>query len=412
MTHHIYDILSKEIPIKITPDLLNQLRKMVLLFEIRGEHPLTLNSQIIGVNKFIFTSTDRKLFFDIIGYDEVFVNSVIKKIPSINIDFKVTSDALNLITIYLAYLIINDRNNQKLREAAVVDILNYMQYRLISSVVNHYYPHGASDDIMQSVVESLNLKFSIRQYESWKNVIIERSKSLAFDNKAHHNTILKFNVDKDILYLISDTSTRIRSQIKVITSAYYEMKKTNTFITSHSSTSSIDGEKIIRETSGGFSSISSFVFDKIIMKQSFIDEKFIKMVQSNVPRLNESIIRRMLSALSDEARFQMERGETTKVDTKKDLYIGIEVFMEHLIHIIYSTAIQSKTVNINSKISVYTHVKNLFTAARTNNKELIDVRNSFNHLCNRLKISSRESTVSGLGIALALYITLTSFSGI
>lgn len=411
MAHYIYDILSKELPIQITNDLLNQLNRMVLLFEIREEHPMTLNSQLIGVHKFIFSNTDRKMFFDIIGHSEQVVNSVIRKIPSINSNFKVTSDALNVMIVYLTHLILNDRLNEKLRHDTAINILNYMQYRLISSAINHYLPHGASDDIMQSVIESLNLKFSIRQYESWKSVITERSKSLIFDEKAHHSTLSTFNNDKDIVYLISDTSTRIRSQMKVIVSEYYDMKKTNTFITSHTSTTSLDGEKIIRETAGGFSTVGSHVYDKLLIKQSFIDEKLIKMVQSSVSRLNESMIRRMLSTISDEARSQSDRGEGLKTITLKgeEIYFGIESLVEHIVHIVYSTSIENKNVNINSKIAIYNHVRNIFTAARTSNKELINVRNSFTHLCNRAKISNRESTISGLGIVFALYLTLVSF---
>lgn len=411
MAHHIYDILSKELPIQITNELLNQLNRMVLLFEIREEHPMTLNSQLIGVHKFIFSNTDRKMFFDIIGYPEQNVNGIIKKIPSINSNFKVTSDALNVMIVYLVHLILNDRLNERLRHDTAINVLNYMQYRLISSAINHYLPHGASDDIMQSVIESLNLKFSIRQYESWKSVITERSKSLIFDEKAHHSTLSTFNNDKDIVYLISDTSTRIRSQMKVIVSEYYDMKKTNTFITSHTSTTSLDGEKIIRETAGGFSIVGSHVYDKLLIKQSFIDEKLIKMVQSSVSRLNESMIRRMLSTISDEARSQADRGEGLKTITLKgeEIYFGIESLVEHIVHIVYSTSIENKNVNINSKIAIYNHVRNIFTAARTSNKELINVRNSFTHLCNRTKISNRESTISGLGIVFALYLTLVSF---
>lgn len=411
MAHHIFDILTSEIKIDITPNLLNKLNQMVLLFEIRDAHPMTLNSQLFGVHRFIFIKSDFKLFFETIGYDEIDIIHVIKKIPSININFKVTSDALNLMIVYLVHLILNSHLNEKLRNATIINLLNYMQYRLFSSAINHYFRYGVSDDIMQSVIESLNLKFSIRQYESWKSVITERSKSLIFDEKAHHSTLSTFNNDKDIVYLISDTSTRIRSQMKVIVSEYYDMKKTNTFITSHTSTTSLDGEKIIRETAGGFSIVGSHVYDKLLIKQSFIDEKLIKMVQSSVSRLNESMIRRMLSTISDEARSQADRGEGLKTITLKgeEIYFGIESLVEHIVHIVYSTSIENKNVNINSKIAIYNHVRNIFTAARTSNKELINVRNSFTHLCNRTKISNRESTISGLGIVFALYLTLVSF---
>lgn len=415
MLSHIQSYLTKSLSIKVDLNLVNQLRKMVLQFEIRDEHPMTLNSQMFGVNKFIFNNRDRQLFFDIIGYDESEVSRVINEIPSINKDFKVISDAFNIMSVYLAHLILNSSLQNSVKEASCIDILNYMQYRFIGSAVNHYFPHSANHDIMQTVVESLNMKFSIRQLGSWKAVVSERSKSLIYDTKVHHNTLKNFNNDKDILYLITDTSTRIRSQLKIITAEYYSVKETNTFITSHSSTAAVDGEKILREKDGAFENMSSAVASKVLIKSSFIDERYIKMTQSSVSRLNTSIIRRMLSSFSDEARHQMEIGENHKVIKRRDnteIYVGIDTLIDHLIHVIYSSAVRNNRVNINSKIAIYTNTKNIFTAARTSNPELINVKASVAEFLKRNHVTSRESTISGLTIVLALYLTLVSFNTI
>ena len=415
MSSHILEEFSSHINIPITPTLANQLIRMVIQFELRDEHALTLNSQMFGVYKFIFNYVDRKNLFDIIGYDEKEINSIIAKIPSINKEFKVVSDAFSLTCVYLVYLLLNSKISVNLKHDAVVNVLNYMQYRFISSAVNHYLPHGANHEIMQSVVESLSMKFSIRQLGSWNKVVTDRSESMAFDTKAHHGTLNKFTIDKDILYLISDTSTRIRSQLKIITSNYYEMKEANAFITSHSSTASVDGEKVLREQSSVFESMSDAVFNKLLIKSSFIDERFIKMVQTTVPRINVSIIRRMLSVLSDEAQHQVESDTINKVDLKRNnlvIYVGIGELLNHLIHVIYSSAIHNPRININSKIAIYTNTKNVFTAARTANQELVNVRASFDDLFRRTRLTTRDSTISGLTIVAALYITLMSFSSI
>lgn len=412
MTHHIRDILQSEFPLTITPELARQLIKMVMMFEIRDEHPLTLNSQMFGVNKFIFMTRDRQMIFDILNINEEDVVRVVEKIPSINREFKVVSDAFNVLCVYTAHAILQSSLPINLKHDTVISVLNYMQYKLMGSAVNHYFPHGANYEIMQTVVESLSMKFSVRQAGSWKKVITERSETMAFDTKAHHNTLLKFDNDRYILYLISDTSTRIRSQLKIITAEYYATRDTKNFISSHSSTTTLDGVQILRESADSFSMISSALFNKILIKSSFIDEQYIKMVQTSVPRLNTSIIRRMLVTIADEARSQMEQGTTRK--TKQlhgtEVCIGIEILLEYIVHVIYSTAIHNKSVNINSKIAIYNNARNIMTASRTNNKELIIVRASLEDLFKRTRISSRESTISGLGIVFMLYITLMSFS--
>jgi len=414
MVATIKEHLTRDLPLTITSNIANQLIKMVIRFEIRDEHPLTLNSQMFGVNRFIFLPQDRQMLFDIIGCEESDVAHIIGKIPSINKDFKVVSDAFNILSVYVAHLILNSKLPVNLKHDSVVSVLNYMQYRIMGSAINHYFPHNANYEIMQTVIESLSMKFSVRQSGTWKNVVTERSDSIAFDARAHHDTLFKFNVDKDILYLISDTSTRIRSQLKIITGEYYDVRATNNFIMSHSSTASIDGEKVLREKNNSFETICSSVYNKLLIKSSFIDERYIKMVQSTVPRLNIGIIRRMLSTIADEAKHQVEMGEIHPVKHKNnvELYMSIESLIEHIIHVIYMSAIHNSKVNINSKIAVYTNTKNVFTASRSSNQELINVRASIEDLMKRTRISSRESTISGLGIALSLYITLISFGAL
>lgn len=415
MQAYINEYLKRDLPLKITPDLATQIIRMVIQFEIRDEAPLTLNSQMFGVNKFIFTARDFQLFFDIIGYSKADITPVISKIPSINSDFKVISDEFNIMVVYLAHALLISHIQTNLKHDAVISILNYMQYRFMASAVNHYFPHGANYEIMQAVIESLNMKFSVRQSGSWKSVMTERSESITFDTRAHQDTLLQFNKDKDILYLITDTSTRIRSQLKIITSEYYSTRETNTFMTSHSSTTKLEGEKILKEKDGAYATMSSSVTDKVLIKSSFIDERYIRMVQNSIPRLNLGIIRRMLATISDEARNQKESDNLYKTSLKHDgneIYVGVGSLIDHIIHVIYSTAIHNSRININSKIAVYTNTKNVFSAARSSNQELINVRASLDDLIRRTRISTRESTISGLIVSFSLYITLMSFNAL
>jgi hypothetical protein len=414
--NYILDVFSESIDIRVDDDLCKRLDRIIFQFEIRGDHPYTLNSQIFGDKKFIFIRADRDIFFNTIGVDEEDVTDVIKKIPSINKAFKVVSDSFNLVCVYLAHLLVSSKSIHKdIANKTAINVLNYMQYRLMASAVNHYFPHGVNHEIMQTVVESLNLKFAIKQYETWKNVISSRSESIIADTKAHHSTLVEFNNDQDILYLISDTSTRIRSQLKIIVSEYYTMKDASNIINSHSSIVTLDGEKILREKHGSFEMLSSTVFHKILSRTSFIDEGYIRMVQSTIPRLSIGIIKRMLYTLIDEAKTQMEDGTTNRIINKRDgtkVIFGIESLVQSVIKVIYTSALHDERVKLGNKIMIYMNTKNIFIAARVNDTELLEVRASINDLVTRTRISNRESTVSGLVIALVLYLNLISFQSL
>ena len=412
MSSFIYDQLHKSIDIKITPSLADQLNRLVIAFEIYKEHPMVLNSKIFGVNKFVFASRDRDTFFDIIDIDERDMKDAIKAIPSIDNSHKVVSDEFNIACVYLAHLILNSKLPKKLQIKTIINVLNYQQYRFMASAVNHYFPHGANYDIMQSVVEGLSLKFAIKRLGSWKKVITERSESLTLDTKLHHGTLAKFDDDKAILYLITDTSTRIRSQLQNVVGLYYEVKKANDFMLSYSSTTEIDGQKVLKEVSSSFEHISGSIFHKILRKSPFINDQYIKMVKSSVPTLNIGIIKRMIIALADEAIVQNDEGNTTKIVNKRDgtkLIVGIESLVEKLIYLIYDSAVHNKNVNINSKIAVYTNTRNLFAVHRSSDSKVLNTKMSIVDLIKRNRVSTRDATVSSLTIALCLYICLLSF---
>jgi len=412
MSSFIYDQLHKSIDIKITPSLADQLNRLVIAFEIYKEHPMVLNSKIFGVNKFVFASRDRDTFFDIIDIDERDMKDAIKAIPSIDKSHKVVSDEFNIACVYLAHLILNSKLPKKLQIKTIINVLNYQQYRFMASAVNHYFPHGANYDIMQSVVEGLSLKFAIKRLGSWKKVITERSESLTLDTKLHHGTLAKFDDDKAILYLITDTSTRIRSQLQNVVGLYYEVKKANDFMLSYSSTTEIDGQKVLKEVSSSFEHISGSIFHKILRKSPFINDQYIKMVKSSVPTLNIGIIKRMIIALADEAIVQNDEGNTTKIVNKRDgtkLIVGIESLVEKLIYLIYDSAVHNKNVNINSKIAVYTNTRNLFAVHRSSDSKVLNTKMSIVDLIKRNRVSTRDATVSSLTIALCLYICLLSF---
>lgn len=411
----IKKILYEKIPISINSKMIDNLNKMVMLFEIRGEHPLTLNSQLYGVHQFVFTPADREQIFSIIGYPESYVKAVIDSIHSINKDYNVVSDPFSIICVYLSHLIINLKINEKVKHDCAVNILNYMQYRFFTSFIRKSLKHNADENAMRTTIESLNLKFDIKQYESWREVIVARSNSIIFSEDTHLHTILRFDNDAKILYVISDINTKLRRQLVAINVIYYDIKYSGNYISSHSSTVESDGEKILVEKSNEFASLNRSVIDRILNKRTFIDEKLIAMTLRSVTRLNANIIRRMLSVISDIAKYQESKKELYEQTLIKDLahtthYDGIGRLVEVIIDVVYRSAIDNRKVNINNKIMIYNNAKNVFSAPRTTNKSIINIRNSFKSLCMKNNISTRESTISGLCIVFILYVTLTSFS--
>ena len=409
------DILKQfsKLKIAITPSLIKSLKSMVMQFEIRKDHPLVLNSPYPGVNKISFTTHDRGMMFDLLGIYEIDVNAIVKGIPAINNDFKVQSDAFNLICIYTVHLILKSKLSRKDKEQGATAVLLYWQYRFFSSLVTRYYKHGAHTDVMQQVIEDLSLKFDIKKYGTWKKVFQLKAATLLDPKSLHGKTFIKFDVDKEVLYSITDVQTRLRSQLKKITALYYDLKETSdTFIQTTSSTTVVDGARILKEQSAGFESISNHIYMKMLHKQAFLNPKYVEMILATQKTINKGIVNRVIIAMSDVAVHQHDEGTDNKLIKRRDgteTYEGMALLVSNMVRVIYDNIITDKSVNINNKLEIYFATKNLFSTHRTNNDLLNNTKTSIQYFITSNRITQRENTISTLTISVALYICLLSF---
>ena len=62
--------LKENYKIQITESLLSQLIIIVRTYEVRGEHPLALNTPLLGVHKLLFLKNDQDIIFDLFSKNE------------------------------------------------------------------------------------------------------------------------------------------------------------------------------------------------------------------------------------------------------------------------------------------------------------------------------------------------------
>jgi len=430
MSEIIRDKFSEAFPIVITPDKLKIINNLVLRYELRGEHPDALNFSLVGVYKIIFTDDDMDVLFGIFDTSRDQVRKVINTFPKIKVKidnvvkevdirkFNVGGDPFNLFIMWIVHnILIHPRTSDADKRRTVINLLNYWQYRFFSSAINHYFKYSAKRDIMQNVIENLNLKFSIKRLETWKKVIEERSFTLLMDKDEDHqgihvNTLHSFNDDGSIVYVITDNSTRIRSQLQNIMELYYEYKKQYDFISSTSSTTEMDGEKIVREISSSFENITNQMFSKMIYKQAFINESYIREIVKMFPGLNVSILKRTIIVACDVANMQKTAGTQNKEVRKSDgsvRYEGFELILDKIIYSVYSQIVRDRTINMNNKLAIFAKAKSILTVHRSSNYEIIHVKESLKDFIIKNRISKREATISALINAFLIYTILISF---
>ena len=457
MSSMIKDVFTSRLPLTITPALATAIIRFVNAYETRGTHPEAFNSPYLGLYPCYFLTKDRDDFFSMFNTDDkemikliapylkrdtvfgvsmrslidmakeflfsFFKNSsifgisagearkIISDITTIDANFKVASDPMNVLVTYLLYLICNSSIPQQLKTDAMFKLLMLLQYKFFTSLVNHRFKYKPDEAVMRAMFESLTNKFDIKQYGTWKRVMEARASQFILPDSLHYNTFLKYDDDKKILYVITDVQTRIRNQINIVTQEFMKTKERQDKIGSYSHIGSdVDGEKIIIDNNSSFDSMTSNVYNDSLSVPRFLDDQAIQLISGLFSGLNQSKIRSFLIAFSELAVKQSKSGQMFNIKEENGvvLLIGAQVLIQNIIQKSYRYCIQNK-VNLNNLPAILKAIKDVYSSSRISDDGIIQVRESVNHLVEALQSSRREATMSSFRIAFILYIILLSF---
>ena len=399
--------------IDITPGLINSLVEYCAIFETKGVE--ALNTPTLGVHLIYFTDIDRNMLFDLFGLDEDYLTDVIDLVPGIDPSWNVARDEYNHLIIWLIHLIYtNKKLNKDQKELGIFILLKMLHYKFFTSIVVNSYKHGADPNVMDFVISQLSNKYDIIQYKTWKGVIESRCKDILQEGSTHHDTFLNYIEDKDILYILSDIQTNLRTKIVLINRLYYDEKEKGNFIDSYSTTNTIDGEKTIVAQTNIFDIMIEGMISQVQTPARFIDYELIQVLCKKFQYVSEEMLRHVLLIFAETAATQSQSNDLFKqiVDKKsenKDVtYVGIGLIIRELIQKTYRLCILQK-VNMNSKSDILIKTLNLYTSSRISDDDILVIKRSLLKFVLDCKKSTRDATNSSLVIAIVLYTMIKSF---
>lgn len=441
MSSTIKALLEKEFPISITKAVFQNLIRYLIMFETRDKNALALNSPYLGVIPVFFTNQDQDMFFDIFntngkeftkylkknnldslinGLQRGELKKLIVKLDAVDSARKVQSDPFNIFITYVIYKVVNTAAksigiSDKEKDNLLIAIFKIFQYKFFTSLVNHRFRYKADENVMQATVNSLSNKFAITKYGTWKKVIEARAEELISDDSIHKDTISKYDDDVKILYLITDTQTRIRNQINIVTSAYYVKKEQHDEVASYGITGNdIEGEKIVVDQVSVFDSMTSNLTNEMMSVHQFITPELITLMCKMHTNIRYDLFKSVLVKFSEKALLQARAKTTDKgLDeiqsiNNQDIYLGLRIFVAKTIQKSYRYCIQNN-VNMNSKVEILKAIKDVYSSSRINDPNILSIRDSAAVFIDGCNISRRPATVTSLKIALILYIIVKSF---
>lgn len=414
MSRTILDNFSKvpELNTPITENLINDLEEYAVYFETKNDHPLALNTALLGVFSMYFINVDKDILFSICGIDESKMKDVIFNTSYIDTNMKVTSDPYNNLVIWTAHRILNSNLKDEDKDRGLLALFKMLHYKFFTSVVNHNLSHGANKSIMEYTIKSLSNKYDVIQLGTWKRVIEERSKDVFAKDSIHYKTLLKYDDDYKIGYILSDTQTRIRTKLVNIIQHYYDNWENSDSIDTYSNVSEDkDGKKVITATTNVYDLMISSMQSQIQSPGRFIDNELIKHLCNMFTYVKQDTFRRILLMITSQASVQAESNELNKVGEDSEgntIYIGWNLLLSELIQKTYRYCLLNK-IDPTDKMGVFRQCKNLYASSRVTNEDILTIKRSISSFVIGCDESKRDATNASICIALILYIIVRTF---
>jgi len=201
-------------------DINNKLLKELSTFKIKwmvrnkkgfAEHIDFLSSDLIGVYPVMFSKDDVLELFDILDIDYKALKKDIKRVSDINPEFRNITEPVYVIMLYIMYRVNIGKFSTKVKEEMRVVLVNIFIYKMVSSILHHYYGNYNVD--MNNAIltrEKLHGNSLLSKLGSWNNVINHFTIAITEDG-LHSKRLRKNFKTNDLTYIISNTKTSINS---------------------------------------------------------------------------------------------------------------------------------------------------------------------------------------------------------
>lgn len=416
MANYFKSNFDKLVPNEITEEQINYLVECCVFFETKNEHAQALNTPLLGVTPIYFTDTDVELFFTIFNVDENEVRRIIAQSGLTESNWNVSNDPYNQMVIYIAHRILISNLKENIKELGLLTIFKLLHYKFFTSLIYNSYKYGADKTTMEYVINNLSNKFDIVKYGTWKNVIEERSKSIYSKDSIHYKTLIEYSNDENIIYVLSDTQSRIRQKIVLINQQYYDAKAKNDSIKEYKILDNIDGEKVIKAITGSFEQMVSNLQMQIQAPGRFLDSEIINVICSRFRDISTELFRTHLTMFCEKASIQAEskkvkeivKYKNQKTGEDEEVYNSCNLLIREFIQKTYRYCINNR-VNMNSKGDILLKTINTYTSSRVIDPDIVMIKRSFVYFVMECGKTKRPITIGSLSLGMITNIMLKSF---
>ena len=397
-----------ELSIAITDSQIVAIERMVIHWGLRRTNPLTLDGMFLGVDPIAFTTSDTNALFDVFHLHSSDVEKVIRTIPSIDRSFNVISDPFNLLIFWLCHLAPIYIKDIKVCHEFQMNLLRLWHYKIFCSVVNNSFKHGVNRGVMEATINTLTRKSDIVRLESWRRLIDSHCEKILDPTDRFLKYIITASPDDMFLRAISENQTALRSKIVTIARAYYEVHASGDRVGSNSSVAeNAEGEKIIAQAASIIDSATAALVSEVLNPNMFINDTSVRDVANLFTTISDRMLKTTLLKINEVAVLQTGSRTFDKVSKSPEgmIYIGVRSLIVEIIRSMVSIC-REKRVNMGVHAEVFKTMRDIYTASRNTNEDILTVKRSIGHLIDPFNITSNPASQSTLRLAVIYYIIL------
>lgn len=396
----VFDVECKSI--KFNKNLADELYRFQTAFVNKNEdHMAFFGGNLTGVHVVRWAPSDNNRFFnDVLGLDELDLTDAIEEVTDIDQSFKVSGSTFNLICMYLIHRFLTAPGlDEKIRVRAANDVALIFNYRMLTGLLGLFFKYPVNEDIAKLTYASLNFKYVLKKLGSWNAVLAFRAEELTDPKRLHYKNLVKFKVDLDIAYAITDSRGRLADMLKNIYAEFIKIHARGDRISTTSSMQvNTDGIEVLKDKSHGVESYTQYALSVLPDKNSFIK-----------PELIDVVLKLMFTASKSQFVTTLE-WMSTEFNGKHhaDIEKLIQVTLRHSYEYLSSnSAVLHNTKDLPGFLS---KIKGVYLSSRSTDEELLEMRELGGELIKVAVGTHSDNAIAAIRTALFLYIDLRAYT--
>lgn len=384
--------------------------KRIIQYSLRymnrnDDHSAFFGGVLLGVNPIRFLDSDREAWYeDILDIDEDLLTADFRKVKSINHEFKVMSDVFNYTPIYVThYLVHRIQANTKipatLRHEACVNAFMVLHFRFLTSLLVKRFRYPADPQVAQATYASLNGRFDIKRFGSWRALLRARSEDLISLNSIYHRSIQNFGPDASLIRVVTDTQGRIREVVKKIYAIHKQFSDAGVRVrTTSDTTIDTDGEQVLKDRTNGYASYLRYINEVVQTDRNFIRDELVEVIASAMQAMPVHYLRESLQYLSN------------NYGQPHQQYLE-GILKETLLYTFNYLQTNRSTIGPNKDLAaLLAKLRALFMASRSSDPAVLLLRNDTEKMVKQAINSKNNAVIAAVRTGVLLYIILRAMT--